>query len=250
MYARRVNIPDEYDNEEKIPLPKDTMTLEDLEKQIEYMEGIVFPAIAERTRKINEEYRKKYDKKNTLVDIPIGTHVMVRLKSRPNKLAPLYEGPYTVVRRNKGGSYEVKDEQGELLHRNYTPSELKIVTIDESAIEEELFELEGIRDHRGSAGNREYLVKWVGYGERANTWQKAKDFSDPTIIQKYWRKVEDLRRLENERAEKLVKKSASSNKKKVTQQIQKKKETNVKKRKAPVTLNREERLLKRRAAKD
>ncbi|KAG1451370.1 hypothetical protein G6F56_008104 [Rhizopus delemar] len=241
MYARRVNIPDEYDNEEKIPLRKDTMILEGLEKQIEYMEGLVFPSIAERTRKINEEYKKKYDKKNILVNIPIETHMMVRLKSHPNKLAPLYEDPCTVVRRNKGGSYEVKDEQGELLHRNYTPPELKIVTIDESAIEELLFELEDIR---------EYLVKLVGYGKRANTWQKAKDFSDPAFIQKYWRKVQDLRRLENERAEELVKRSASSNKKKVTQQIQKKKEPNVKKKKAPVILNREEKLLKRRAAKD
>ncbi|KAG0744648.1 hypothetical protein G6F29_013345 [Rhizopus arrhizus] len=62
---------------------------------------------------------------------------MSRLNSRNGKLAPLYEGPYTVVRKNKGGSYELKDEQNELMHRNYTPSELKIVHIDESNIEDE-----------------------------------------------------------------------------------------------------------------
>lgn len=100
------------------------------------------------------------------------------------------------------------------------------MTIDESVIEEELFELEDIRDHRGLAGNREYLVKWVGYGKRANIWQKAKDFSDSAFIQKYWKTVEDLRCLDNERAEELVKRPASSNKKKVTQQIQKEKEPN------------------------
>jgi hypothetical protein len=34
-----------------------------------------------------------------LTEIENGTHVMVKLPRRPNKLAPLYEGPYTVVRR-------------------------------------------------------------------------------------------------------------------------------------------------------
>jgi hypothetical protein len=55
---------------------------------------------------------------------------MVRLKHRSSKLAPLYKGPYAVVSKNKGGSYELKDEQNELLHRNYTPSELKVVNMD------------------------------------------------------------------------------------------------------------------------
>jgi hypothetical protein len=212
------------------------------------MEDIVFPAIHERAKRINEEYQKKFNNKNILVDIPKGTHVMVRLKHRPNKLAPLYEGPYTVVRKNRGNSYELKDELGELLHRNYVPSELKIVTIDESAIENELYEVEDIRDHRGQPGEREYLVKWVGYGERANTWQKADDFTDPNIIQKYWRKVEELTRLENERAETLVEDSAlsltQSNKRAQTQNIKVNKQN---KRSTPATLSREERLIKRRA---
>ncbi|OAD80278.1 hypothetical protein PHYBLDRAFT_9972, partial [Phycomyces blakesleeanus NRRL 1555(-)] len=50
------------------------------------------------------------------------------------------------------------------------------------------YEVEDIRDHRGTAGQREYLVKWAGYGERTNTWQKAEDFTDSTIVQKYWKK--------------------------------------------------------------
>ncbi|KAG1567932.1 hypothetical protein G6F47_013819 [Rhizopus delemar] len=98
------------------------------------------------------------------------------------------------------------------MHRNYTPSELKIVHIDESNIEDEYYELEAIRDHRGPSGNREYLVKWAGYGERANTWQKAGDFTDPTIIQKYWDKQDELKKLEHERAEQLVNKASSNSK--------------------------------------
>ena len=51
-------------------------------------------------------------------------------------------------------------------------------------------------------------VKWAGYGERANTWQKASDFSDPTIVQKYWDKYEELKKIEHERADKLIIKNA------------------------------------------
>jgi hypothetical protein len=258
MYARRVNLPDDYSSKEKYPLAKDLMTAKELEERIEHMENIVFPAILERTQKINEEYSKRYNDKNVLVDIPVGAHVMVRLRNRASKLAPLYEGPYTVVRKNKGGSYELKDEQNELLHRNYTPSELKIVNIDESNIEDEYYEVEDIRDHRGSSGNREYLVKWAGYGERANTWQKASDFTDPNIIQKYWDKQDALRRLEHERAEMSIIEASSVNKKTRTSTpaklssenaIEKKANSRGGKRSLPTNMSREERLLKRRAIK-
>ena len=258
MYARRVNLPDDYKNKEKYPLAEDLMTVKELEERIKHMENIVFPAIIERTRKINEEYSKRYNDKNVLVDIPVGAHVMVRLRNRASKLAPLYEGPYTVVRKNKGGSYELKDEQNELLHRNYTPSELKIVNIDESNIEDEYYEVEDIRDHRGSTGNREYLVKWAGYGERANTWQKASDFTDPNIIQKYWDKQDAFRRLEHERAEMLINDASSVNRKTRTstparlsseKATARKEDSQGEKRSLPTIMSREERLLKRRAMK-
>ncbi|KAG1168252.1 hypothetical protein G6F36_012291 [Rhizopus arrhizus] len=168
------------------------MTVEELEERIKHMEEIVFPAILERTQKINEEY--------------------MRLENRTSKLALLYKGPYTVIRKNRGGSYELKDEQNELLPRNYTPSELKVVNMDESNIENEYYEVEDIRDHRGPIGHREFLVKWAGYGERANTWQKASDFTDPTIIEKYWDKQDELKKLEHERAEQIVNKASSNSK--------------------------------------
>ncbi|KAG1277497.1 hypothetical protein G6F66_012279 [Rhizopus arrhizus] len=73
--------------------------------------------------------------------------------------------------------------------------------MDESNIENEYYEVEDIRDHRGPIGHREFLVKGVCYGERANTWQNASDFTDPTVIQKYWDKQDELKKLEHERAE-------------------------------------------------
>ncbi|KAG1450460.1 hypothetical protein G6F55_009674 [Rhizopus delemar] len=200
MYARTINKIKDYSSEEEIKqMPSRYMSEEELMKRIEKMEKIVFPAIKERTQRIVEEYSKRYNKRKMLIEIENGTHVMVKLPHRPNKLAPLYEGPYTVVRRTKGGSYVLKDEQNELLHRDYTPSELKVISIDESIIEDEYYTVEEIRDHRGSSGSREYLVKWAGYGDRANTWEPANNFSDPTFINQYWDKRKQLEGRANKR---------------------------------------------------
>jgi hypothetical protein len=260
MFARRVNLPDDYGNEKKFKLPIESMTMRELEERVDYMDKIVFPAILERTQKINEEYNKKFNQKSVLVDIPVGTHVMIRLQNRSSKLAPIYEGPYTVVRRNTGGSYELKDEQNELLSRNYVPSELKVVTLDESSIEEEYYEVEGIRDHRGEEGHREYLIKWKGYSEKENTWQKASDFTDPTIIQRYWNKQRELRRLEQTRVEQSIQNSEPNRRKKVgTSKIPKcngNEMSNVaiemsknKRANIAATTSREERILNRRSNK-
>ena len=81
---------------------------------------------------------------------------MIKLSYRSNKLAPIYEGPFTVVRKTQGGTYVLKDGTNELLHQEYDPSEFKIVSIDEKAIEDEIYEVEAIRDHRGDIGHREY----------------------------------------------------------------------------------------------
>ncbi|RCI04426.1 hypothetical protein CU098_004721 [Rhizopus stolonifer] len=45
-----------------------------------------------------------------MVDINEGTPVMMKLPNRPHKLAPIYEGPFVVVRRTQGGTYVLKDE--------------------------------------------------------------------------------------------------------------------------------------------
>ena len=206
MFARKLNPFKEYNKEKKEALPSREISAEELLEKVEKMSEIVFPAIQERTRRIVEEYNKKFNTKNNIItDIPENTSVMVKLPSRTSKLAPIYEGPFTVIRRTQGGSYILRDDHTqELLHRNYVPSELKIVSIDESAIEDEYYEVEDIRDHRGNEGNREYLVKWVGYGERSNTWQTADDFSDPTYINKYWNKQQELRRLEQSRIKEKI----------------------------------------------
>ena len=122
------------------------------------------------------------------------TTVMVRLDRRKNKLAPLYEGPITVVRKTKAGSYVLKDEMNELLHSEYVPSELKIITLDESEVDDEVYEVERVIDHRVlEGGKKEYLVKWVGYDDSWNLWLAPDQFSSPVTINEYWQRVDEAK---------------------------------------------------------
>ena len=121
MYARQLTTPKDYTDPSRT-IPRKLATEEDLIKRAEIMASVVFPAIEERTRKIVEEQSKKFNKKHYLIDIPNDTTVMVKLPNRATKLSPLYEGPFTVVRKTMGGTYVLKDEMNELLHRDYVPS--------------------------------------------------------------------------------------------------------------------------------
>ncbi|KAG1437143.1 hypothetical protein G6F56_013247 [Rhizopus delemar] len=197
MFARKLNPIKEYGQTKEESSPVNSVSLEELQKRTEYMSTIVFPAIQDRTRKILEIQSKKFNENNVMMDIDEGTPVMVRLPARSGKLAPLYEGPFIVVRKTQGGTYVLKDETNELLHREYVPSELKVVSVDETEIEAELHEIEAIRDHRGNPGHREYLVKWAGYGERVNTWETADSFTEPKPIHDYWKKLKEVKKSKN-----------------------------------------------------
>jgi len=200
MFARQVNLDPKKLNRNN----RKALTLEELQKRAEVMNDIVFPAIQKRTDELAKIYREKFNEKHYIIeDIPAGTPVMIRYaEGRSNKLAPLYSGPYIVVRRTKAGTYVLKDETNELLHREYTPSELKIVTLDETALEAQVYEVEEIRDHRVLPdGTYEYLTKWCGYGERENDWLTPDLFSTPIPITNYWKKVKELERRETLRNE-------------------------------------------------
>lgn len=220
MFARRLNDFKDYTEKDSDGNYR-VLSHEELEERIEKMANIVLPAIQERTKKITEMQAKNFDDKNNLVHIENGTAVMCKIQQphRAHKLAPIYQGPYIVVRKTAANNYVLKDEQGELLHRDYTPSELKVVAIDETLIEDETYEIEEIRDHRGPASNREYLVRWAGYGDRANTWEPVSSFTNPeVVIPQYWAKVKKLKELEkkaqthstNDQTDKKVEKRSTS----------------------------------------
>ena len=135
----------------------------------------------------------QFEKHNTIInDFKEGSTVMVKIPSMTGSLNPIYEGPYTIIRKTKGGSYILRDEMGVLMSRDYTPSELKQVnneSIDELDDSEEVYEIEAIVDHRGNGNKREYRVRWKGYSKDDDSWLTTDKFTHPSTIQNYLKRI-------------------------------------------------------------
>ncbi|KAJ8658132.1 hypothetical protein O0I10_006139, partial [Lichtheimia ornata] len=162
MFARKLNPFRDYRND-KVFRP---MTQAQLLENIEHM-TIVFPAIKERTDFVVQQQKEHFDNTHNIINFTPGDHVMVKIPTRTGKLTPVYEGPYRVLRKNNGGAYELQDET--------VPAD-------------ELYEVESIINHRGKAGNREYLVRWKGYGPQDDSWLTPDKFSYDKTIKTYWQR--------------------------------------------------------------
>lgn len=115
--------------------------------------------------------------------------VMLFDPHRKNKWEPDYLGPYTVVRRTHGGTYELRSSDGELLDRKVPADQLKLVskTARDSDLADNVYEVQDILKHRGTPGHYEYYTAWKGYRDR--TWEPQSSFQDAAIIQRYWNSI-------------------------------------------------------------
>jgi hypothetical protein len=154
--------------------------------RIEQFANIVFPAINEKVQK----YIDASTKDRHLTSFPDGSFVMTVNKSRTNKLEARYEGPFKVLRRNKGGAYILQDTDGLTLPRNYTTEELKLISHDPDE-HGKSYVIERIIQHRGTAPNYEYLVKWKGYTAKYNTWEPTDSFDSTASIDAYWTRLKE-----------------------------------------------------------
>ena len=51
------------------------------------------------------------------------------------------------------------------------------------------YEIEATINHKGTAGNYTYKVKWKGYPESDNSWINASDINAPRLVHDYWARV-------------------------------------------------------------
>ncbi|KAG0307459.1 hypothetical protein BGZ99_001437, partial [Dissophora globulifera] len=102
----------------------------ELVKRLRYLPETVFVAIDERARTTQERTIQRFNASVLNNDFPDGAKVMTLDPILGDKFRPRYKGPYTVVRRNQGGTYELKDGTRKLLPRHYAPSQLKFVIDD------------------------------------------------------------------------------------------------------------------------
>lgn len=161
--------------------------VEAIASHFQEMHEVVFPAILEKAKDSSGRIKEAVDRRRKLVEYHPGDLVMIRKLDRRKGSDPLFMGPYTVLRRNKGGSYLLQDATGALYDHNIPSSHLKLISRATAVTEaEELsFEVDRIENHRGTANAREYLVRWKGDTER--TWEPAANFDDPQPIEEYWR---------------------------------------------------------------
>ena len=153
-----------------------------------FMQKTLFPAIAEATSYITNLMEERFKDKYKIVDYPNDTYVMLIDKNRTKKSDPAHEGPYKIIRKNKGGAYELMDLDGTILKRNYTPSEI-IPISNNNIFQDEVYEVDTILDHRSNKNNEiEYLVKWKDYSNNHNSWEPFANFNSIKPIDKYWSK--------------------------------------------------------------
>ncbi|KAG9289686.1 hypothetical protein G9A89_014421 [Geosiphon pyriformis] len=71
---------------------------------------------------------------------------------------------------------------------------------------EDIYTVEAICDHRAKRGVLEYLIKWEGFPEDQNTWEKRDNLFCESLIQQYWdQKEQDVN--DKERWRKLPEKT-------------------------------------------
>ena len=114
---------------------------------------------------------------------------MAKDVTRSGKLAPFFEGPFKVARRNKGGAYLLLDHDGVLLNRNYAPSQLLAVPSPraDNLQPGETHTVDHIVNHRSHGRGYQYLVRWKGCDAAADTWEPASHFYDVSVISDYWK---------------------------------------------------------------
>ena len=165
-------------------------SMDEWREVIAAMEEIVFPAIRERRDAQNKKRESRFNRSHKMVSFPVGTYVMARDETRSGKLSPLFEGPYKVMRKTRGGSYVLLDTDGVLLGRNFAPYQLIPVPAPSSTDipVEEVFTVESIINHRTGQNGYQYLVKWKGFDLSHNTWEPAENFIDISVITNYWKR--------------------------------------------------------------
>jgi transposase InsO family protein len=166
----------------------DPASLEQLQQRIAHLTEVVFPATFERSAATQDSRKSQFDTSHLLIDIPIGSYVMTKVDVPKGKGSARYEGPFKVLRRTRGGSYELQDLDGLLMPRKYAPSQLKPINpSDHEETEEPSYRVEKILSDKQEGGIRFYLVKWEGYEDSSNSWVAESDFDDIEIIRNYWK---------------------------------------------------------------
>src|SRR3989338_2567370 len=148
----------------------DLATAKELDQRFEFLSELVFPTIAQKVLDVQRIRSSKFDSHCLLTDLPAGAMVMTLTDVKSGKSAARYEGPFKVLRRTRGGAYELLDNDGKPLPRKYAPSQVKLIAPADFNGAESSYEVQEILNHRQEDGKKSYLVRWRGYTEEEDSW--------------------------------------------------------------------------------
>jgi transposase InsO family protein len=187
MFGRELNELKDYSDEKNA-----TISLDDWKSHQEKIASLIYPAISDRIKSGKDKLIQTLDKNRRLLSpssFPTGATVMIIDPVRKDKFEPKYIGPYTIVRRARGGAYVLKDATGDLLDRHVPADKMKLIAKSKRRVDVDtpIYQINKIISHRGNPGHYEYLVDWKGYSQDEQTWEPESSFLDHSVIQTYWR---------------------------------------------------------------
>ncbi|KAI8967856.1 hypothetical protein BDB01DRAFT_901207 [Pilobolus umbonatus] len=121
---------------------------------------------------------------------------MITNVTRSSKMQERWLGPFIIKGYTSNGSYILEDLTGSLLSRDVPTQQIRLIQSGSKRTPKELkekhYEVQAIVNHRGTPGNYEYYVYWVGYDDQKkyNTWQTVDTFDSMKPIQDYWARRE------------------------------------------------------------
>lgn len=123
--------------------------------------------------------------------------VLVRYPVQPpDKLSPRLQGPYRVIAKHHHRSYEVENPLTKQTYRvdverltRFHVNDTNLQALEQIVAKDyQEFVVEAIVDHRRNAslpGGYEFLVKWKGYADSANTWEPTAHLKNNVYFRDY-----------------------------------------------------------------
>jgi hypothetical protein len=143
--------------------------------------------------------KEYYDKKRSdAPDLQEGSYVFLRrrtigkseynikTKRYSEKLDSIHLGPFKVLKKLPYDNYALELPKRMRIHPEFHISLLKPIAERDKTPTVEEYEVEKIAGRRtNSEGETEYLVKWQGYDENENTWEKTTNLHCPELVRAF-----------------------------------------------------------------
>ena len=152
------------------------------------------PQTIEKLAQAQISQRKRQDRQANVDEsfLTVGTTVYIKSMKLQNKMAPLYHGPYSVVKRDSNDNYQLKTTNNILLPKLFPRSQLKVVAPDNNPV----VAFEKILEHQVTrTGTMEYLVQYTGKSINDANWVKESHFTTTDLIETYWESHSDQRKI-------------------------------------------------------